>query len=71
MFHLSKDLMHPRFADEKGRHKKKRLVQSPNSYFMDVKCMGRQRGDPPAPHISFTLLIFAIIFFASIMCQKW
>uniref|UniRef100_A0A3P8X224 40S ribosomal protein S27-like n=1 Tax=Cynoglossus semilaevis TaxID=244447 RepID=A0A3P8X224_CYNSE len=32
--------MHPSFTDER-RHKKKRLVQSPNSYFLDVKCMGK------------------------------
>lgn len=33
--------MHPCFAKERARHKKKRLVQSPNSYFMDVKCVGK------------------------------
>lgn len=33
--------MHPSFAKERARHKKKRLVQSPNSYFMDVKCVGK------------------------------
>ncbi|KAM4628591.1 small ribosomal subunit protein eS27-like [Polymixia lowei] len=37
---LAKDLMHPSCAEEKRRHKKKRLVQGPNSYFMDVKCPG-------------------------------
>ncbi|XP_029002318.1 40S ribosomal protein S27-like [Betta splendens] len=37
---LAKDLMHPSLEEERRRHKKKRLVQSPNSYFMDVKCMG-------------------------------
>ncbi|AWP11068.1 putative 40S ribosomal protein S27-like [Scophthalmus maximus] len=35
--------MHPSFTEERRRHKKKRLVQSPNSYFMDVKCMGCYR----------------------------
>ncbi|XP_061635186.1 small ribosomal subunit protein eS27-like [Phyllopteryx taeniolatus] len=35
-----KDMMYPTLAEEKARHKKKRQVQSPNSYFMDVKCMG-------------------------------
>ncbi|KAJ4943563.1 hypothetical protein JOQ06_006063 [Pogonophryne albipinna] len=34
------DLFHPSLAKERSRHKKKRLVQSPNSYFMDVKCAG-------------------------------
>ena len=37
---LAKDLLHPSMEQERCRHKKKRLVQSPNSYFMDVKCPG-------------------------------
>ena len=37
---LSKDLLHPTPEEEKRSHKLKRLVQSPNSYFMDVKCPG-------------------------------
>nr|XP_055097934.1 40S ribosomal protein S27-like [Symphalangus syndactylus] len=36
---LTKDLLHAS-PEEKRKHKKKRLVQSPNSYFMDVKCPG-------------------------------
>ncbi|CAO2592703.1 40S ribosomal protein S27, partial [Lemmus lemmus] len=36
----AKDLLHPSPEEEKRKHKKKRLVQSPNSYFMDVKCPG-------------------------------
>ncbi|XP_039908970.1 40S ribosomal protein S27-like isoform X1 [Simochromis diagramma] len=40
---LAKDLMHQSFAEERRQHKKKRLVQNPNSYFMDVKCMGCYR----------------------------
>ncbi|XP_038617301.1 nuclear factor erythroid 2-related factor 3 [Tachyglossus aculeatus] len=35
---LAKDLLHPSPEEEKRKHKKKRLVQSRNSYFMDVKC---------------------------------
>ena len=35
---LAKDLLYPRPEDEKRRHKLKRLVQHPNSYFMDIKC---------------------------------
>lgn len=38
---LTQDLMYPSLAKERTRHKKKRLVQSPNSYFMDVKCVGK------------------------------
>jgi hypothetical protein len=34
------DLLHPDAADEKRKHKLKRLVQSPNSFFMDVRCPG-------------------------------
>ncbi|XP_027722777.1 40S ribosomal protein S27-like [Vombatus ursinus] len=37
---LSKDLLHPSPEEEKQKHKKKHLVQSPNLYFMDVKCLG-------------------------------
>ncbi|OWF37047.1 40S ribosomal protein S27 [Mizuhopecten yessoensis] len=35
---LAVDLLNPSEASEKRQHKLKRLVQSPNSYFMDVKC---------------------------------
>ena len=34
------DLLFPPAELEKRRHKLKRLVQSPNSFFMDVKCPG-------------------------------
>ena len=34
------DLLHPTYEHEQTQHKLKRLVQSPNSYFMDVKCPG-------------------------------
>ncbi|CAB1112574.1 unnamed protein product [Ectocarpus sp. CCAP 1310/34] len=34
------DLLHPTSSHEKRVHKLKRLVQSPNSFFMDVKCPG-------------------------------
>ncbi|XP_034794326.3 small ribosomal subunit protein eS27-like [Pan paniscus] len=37
---LAKDLLHPSPEEEKRKHKKKHLVQSPNSYFMDMKCPG-------------------------------
>mmetsp|Transcript_10584 Transcript_10584/g.15866 ORF Transcript_10584/g.15866 Transcript_10584/m.15866 type:complete len:83 (-) Transcript_10584:118-366(-) len=37
---MPKDLLHPSAADEKRTHKLKRLVPSPNSFFMDVKCPG-------------------------------
>ena len=34
------DLLHPPKELELRRHKLKRLVPSPNSFFMDVKCPG-------------------------------
>ncbi|KAH3681586.1 hypothetical protein WICPIJ_007460 [Wickerhamomyces pijperi] len=34
------DLLHPTAASEARKHKLKQLVQSPRSYFMDVKCPG-------------------------------
>ncbi len=37
---LETDLLNPDPAVEAKKHKLKRLVQSPNSYFMDVKCPG-------------------------------
>lgn len=37
---LARDLLQPRVADEKRKHKLKRLVQTPNSFFMDVRCGG-------------------------------
>ena len=39
-FQLARDLLHPSPEEERRKHKLKRLVQSPNSYFMDVKCPG-------------------------------
>ncbi|XP_045715889.1 40S ribosomal protein S27-like [Phyllostomus hastatus] len=37
---MPKDLLHPSPEEEERRHKKQRLVQSPSSYFPDVKCPG-------------------------------
>ncbi|KAI9209368.1 ribosomal protein S27-domain-containing protein [Polychytrium aggregatum] len=37
---LAVDLLNPLETSERRSHKLKRLVQSPNSYFMDVKCPG-------------------------------
>ncbi|KAH0830474.1 hypothetical protein J3R83DRAFT_1920 [Lanmaoa asiatica] len=37
---LAIDLLNPSAEHERRQHKLKRLVQSPNSYFMDVKCPG-------------------------------
>lgn len=37
---LVQDLLHPTAASEARKHKLKTLVQSPRSYFLDVKCPG-------------------------------
>ncbi|KAJ3021059.1 40S ribosomal protein S27 [Thoreauomyces humboldtii] len=37
---LAVDLLNPSSASEARRHKLTRLVQAPDSYFMDVKCPG-------------------------------
>lgn len=37
---MPQDLLFPSQADQKRKHKLKRLIQSPNSFFMDVKCPG-------------------------------
>lgn len=37
---LAVDLLNPSTEQRKRTHKLKRLVQTPNSYFMDVKCSG-------------------------------
>lgn len=37
---MNRDLLQPSFQNEKNAHKLKRLVPTPNSYFMDVKCGG-------------------------------
>ncbi|XP_065187504.1 small ribosomal subunit protein eS27-like [Sycon ciliatum] len=37
---LARDLLCPTAKSEQQKHKLKRLVQSPNSFFMDVKCRG-------------------------------
>uniref|UniRef100_A0A3B4XQX3 40S ribosomal protein S27 n=1 Tax=Seriola lalandi dorsalis TaxID=1841481 RepID=A0A3B4XQX3_SERLL len=55
---LAKDLLHPSPEEEKRRHKKKRLVQSPNSYFMDVKCPGTVF--PHADEISSSLAMVSV-----------
>uniref|UniRef100_A0A2K6LS57 40S ribosomal protein S27-like n=1 Tax=Rhinopithecus bieti TaxID=61621 RepID=A0A2K6LS57_RHIBE len=40
---LAKDLLHPSPEEEKRKHKKKRLVQNPNSYFMGVKFFSHEQ----------------------------
>ena len=37
---LEEDLLYPSARKERQTHKLKRLVPTPNSFFMDVKCPG-------------------------------
>ncbi len=37
---MDRDLLHPTHEHERQQHKLKRLIPTPNSYFMDVKCGG-------------------------------
>ena len=35
---MDQDLLHPTYENEKRKHKLKRLVKAPNSYYIEVKC---------------------------------
>ena len=35
---IDTDLAYPSLREERQKHKRKRLVQGPNAYFMDVRC---------------------------------
>ncbi|ETW29654.1 40S ribosomal protein S27 [Plasmodium falciparum Santa Lucia] len=37
---MNVDLLNPDPVEESKKHKLKRLIPTPNSYFMDVKCPG-------------------------------
>lgn len=60
---LETDLLNPDPAAQAQKHKLKRLVQSPNSFFMDVKCPGCYtmyvRLLPPSPSCRFLRAVFA------------
>ncbi|KAL5269057.1 hypothetical protein ACHWQZ_G002776 [Mnemiopsis leidyi] len=64
---LSKDLLHPSAEEEKRSHKLKRLVQSPNSYFMDVKCPGCYKITTVFSHAQTVVLCSAC---NTILCQS-
>ncbi|KAF3691966.1 40S ribosomal protein S27-like [Channa argus] len=63
---LAKDLLHPSPEEEKKRHKKKRLVQSPNSYFMDVKCPGCYKITTVFSHAQTVVLCVGC---STVLCQ--
>ncbi|EET00448.1 SSU ribosomal protein S27E [Giardia duodenalis] len=39
---MNVDLLYPDPVEEQRKHKLKRLVQGPNSYFLEIKCAGCQ-----------------------------
>ncbi|MEQ2243890.1 hypothetical protein ILYODFUR_011445, partial [Ilyodon furcidens] len=63
---LAKDLLHRSPEEEKRRHKKKRLVQSPNSYFMDVKCPGCYKITTVFSHAQTVVLCVGC---STVLCQ--
>ncbi|TKS82104.1 40S ribosomal protein S27 [Collichthys lucidus] len=63
---LAKDLLHPSPEEEKRRHKKKRLVQCPNSYFMDVKCPGCYKITTVFSHAQTVVLCVGC---STVLCQ--
>ncbi|XP_028613476.1 40S ribosomal protein S27-like [Grammomys surdaster] len=63
LFELAKDL-HP--LQKRRRNKKKRLVQSPNSYFMDVKCPGCYKITMVSSHAQTVVLCVGC---STVLCQ--
>ncbi|XP_061031201.1 small ribosomal subunit protein eS27-like, partial [Eubalaena glacialis] len=62
---LAKDLLHPSPEEEKRKHKK-RLVQSPSSYFMDVKCPGCYKITTVFSHAQTVVLCVGC---STVLCQ--
>ncbi|KAG7167038.1 40S ribosomal protein S27-like, partial [Homarus americanus] len=65
-FQLAKDLLHPSPSEEKRKCKLKRLVQHPNSYFMDVKCPGCFKISTVFSHAQ---TVVACVGCATVLCQ--
>ncbi|XP_005399045.1 PREDICTED: 40S ribosomal protein S27-like [Chinchilla lanigera] len=63
---LARDLLHPFLEEEKRKHKKKQLVQSPHSYFMDVKCSGCYKITTVFSHAQTVVLC---VGFSTVLCQ--
>ncbi|XP_006154947.1 40S ribosomal protein S27-like [Tupaia chinensis] len=62
---LTKDLLHPS-PEKKQKHKKKHLMQSPNSYFMDVKCPGCYKITTVFSHAQTVVLCVGC---STVLCQ--
>merc|ERR1712192_17552 len=63
LFH---DLSHPSAEEEKNIHKFSRLVPSPNSYFMDVKCPGCYKITTVFSHAQTVVLCVSC---STVLCQ--
>ncbi|KAI1715368.1 ribosomal protein s27 domain-containing protein [Ditylenchus destructor] len=61
---LAQDFLHPEPAKERGCHKLKRLVQHPNSYFMDVKCPGCYKITTVFSHAQSVVTFYSIQLFS-------
>ncbi|KAG2350650.1 hypothetical protein BDR05DRAFT_921899 [Suillus weaverae] len=66
---LAIDLLNPSAEHERKQHKLKRLVQSPNSYFMDVKCPGASRCFAITTVFSHAQSVVLCGSCASVLCQ--
>ncbi|XP_010855800.1 PREDICTED: 40S ribosomal protein S27-like [Bison bison bison] len=64
---LAKSLLHPSPEEEKKKHKKKHLVQSPNSYFMDVKCLGCYKITTVFSHAQTVVVL--CVGYSTVLCQ--
>uniref|UniRef100_A0A9L0KMF0 40S ribosomal protein S27-like n=2 Tax=Equus asinus TaxID=9793 RepID=A0A9L0KMF0_EQUAS len=62
---LAKDLLHHSPEKEKRKHKKC-LVQSPNSYFLDVKCPGCYKITTVCSHAQMAVLSVSC---STVVCQ--
>ncbi|TEA40172.1 hypothetical protein DBR06_SOUSAS8210109, partial [Sousa chinensis] len=63
---LPKDLLRYSPEEEKRKHKKKSLVQCPNSYFMDVKCSGCYKTTTVFGHAQTVVLCVGC---STVLCQ--
>ncbi|KAM7116626.1 small ribosomal subunit protein eS27-like [Molossus nigricans] len=63
---LARDLLHLFLEEEKKKHKKKWLVQSPNPYFMDAKCPGCYKITMAFSHAQTVVLCVGC---STVLCQ--
>ncbi|XP_031236911.1 40S ribosomal protein S27-like [Mastomys coucha] len=63
----AKDPHHCSLEEEKMKHKKTCLVQSPSSYFMDVKCPGCSKITTVFSH---ALTVVLCISYSTVLCQS-